>query len=121
MSDHSDQRSDPPLEGWWAPLEGTSSPDVHGKVEREIHRGRDELDVLVGGIHAPAGSQVDVVFDDRVVATAPLEHKRRLFGGSDGRVRITVDASSLPAMQTGDRLLLQVDGQPVAEAELQPD
>lgn len=121
MSDHSDQSADAPLEGWWTPLDGTSSPDVHGKVEREIDHGRDELDVLVKGIQAPAGTQVDVVLDDRVVATAPLERKRRLFGSSDGRVRITVDASSLPPMRTGDRLVLQVNGRPVAEAELQPD
>lgn len=120
-NDASDRSADRALEGWWAPVEGTSSPDVHGKVEREIHGGRDELDVLVRGIDAPVGSQVDVLFDDRVVATAPLEHRRRLFGGTDGRVRITVDATSLPAMRTGDRLLLHVGGHPVAEAELQPD
>lgn len=120
-STQSREGADPPLEGWWAPVEGTSSPDVHGKVEREINQGRDELDVLARGIEAPAGSQVDVVFADRVVATAPLERKRRLFGGADGRVRITVDATSLPPMRTGDRLVLQVDGRPVAQAELQPD
>lgn len=120
-SDHSGEGADPQLEGWWDPVEGTSSPDVHGKVEREINQGRDELDVLAKGIEAPAGSQVDVVFADRVVATAPLERKRRLFGGADGRVRITADATSLPAMRAGDRLVLQVNGHPIAQAELQPD
>lgn len=120
-SDDSGEGADPQLEGWWEPVEGTSSPDVHGKVEREISHDGDELDVLAKGIEAPAGSQVEVVFDDRVVATAPLERRRRLFGGAGGRVRITADATSLPAMRAGDRLVLRLNGHPIAQAELQPD
>ncbi|MDX1660084.1 MAG: hypothetical protein R3343_14800 [Nitriliruptorales bacterium] len=109
------------MEGWWQAVPGSASPDVGGKIEREIVAGGDELDALVRGIDAPKGSVVEVVFDGDVVASAALERKRRLFAGATGRVRITVDATARPRMRAGDRVVLRINGEAVAEAVLEPD
>lgn len=115
-----------PLEGWWKPVPDSHQPGVRGKIEREPnppHGYDDELDVLIRGIDAPAGAPLEVVHDDTVVASAPLQHHRVFFGlgGTDGRARITVDAAGLPPMRSGDRVTLRVSGQAVATAELRPD
>jgi hypothetical protein len=102
-------------EGWWEPVPGSSSPDLHGKVEWEPSRdGGTEIDLLVKRLDLPDGAEVDVVCEGVVVLRTTVTNRsvRRILKSADGH--------AVPAL-AGKGVELQHRGTPLARTVLEPD
>ena len=102
-------------EGWWEPVSGSPSPDLHGKVEWEPSLdGGTEIDLLVGDVAVPDGDEVTLVCDGRIVLRATV---------SGGRARAVIRSSEghhVPAL-AGKHVELRYGAVVLARTVLEPD
>ena len=102
-------------EGWWEAEEGTTSPDLHGKIEWEPSMdGGTEIDLLVSKLAVPDGDEVEVVADGRTVMRAPVR---------GGKVRHIIKSSEGHAIPTLAHTAVELRhrGQVLARTVLEPD
>ena len=103
------------FEGWWEPVESSSSPDLHGKIEWEPSmEGGTEIDLLVSKLAVPDGDEVEVVCDGSVVLRAPVR------GGKARQIVKSSDGHAIPDLR-GRRVELRHAGVVLAATVLEPD
>ena len=103
-------------EGWWEPVEGSSSPKLHGKVEYEPSRDVDgtEIDLLVRDLDVADGESVELLLDGQVVLAATVER---------GQVREWLRSADGHAVPDLSRRTVELRhaGTVLARAVLEPD
>ena len=102
-------------EGWWEPVEGSPSPDLHGKVEWEPSpEGGTEIDLLVRELSLSDGEQVALVCEGEVILTATVS-------GGDVRARIrSSDGATVPNLSRKE-VELRYREHVLARTVLEPD
>lgn len=102
-------------EGWWEPVDGSPSPDLHGKVEWEPSlEGGTEIDLLVRDLALSDGEPVELVCEGHVILRATV---------SGGDVRATIrsaDGATVPNLSRKEVELRSRDGL-LARTVLEPD
>jgi hypothetical protein len=102
-------------EGWWEAVDGSPSPDLHGKIEWEPSRdGGTEIDLLVRDLDVPDGEEVEVMCEGRTILHAMVE------GGEARHIIKSSEGHDVPELG-GKAVELLHHGTVVARAVLEPD
>jgi hypothetical protein len=102
-------------EGWWEAVDGSPSPDLHGKIEWEPSAdGGTEIDLLVSKLGVPDGAEVDVVCEGNVLLRAPVT------GGKARHIIKSSEGHTVPDL-AGKTVELRYGATVLATTVLEPD
>ena len=110
-----DRKPSHEYEGWWEVVDGSPTPDLHGKIEWEPSTdGGTEIDLLVSDVSLPDGAELEVLSDGAV------NIRGRVSGGSVRELITSQDGHTVPNL-AGKAVELRHSGTLLARTVLQPD